>query len=57
MTSTFVPRGAFRLNPKMLSDEPLDTDVEDEELEYVPGGQKYKDGRDSHEMVSRVSTM
>lgn len=57
MTSTFVPKGAFKLNPKMLSDEPLDTDLEDEELEYVPGGQVYKDGRDSHEMVSRVSTM
>ncbi|KAF3033486.1 hypothetical protein E8E12_001922 [Didymella heteroderae] len=57
MSSTFVPKGAFKLNPKMLSDEPLDTDLEDEELEYVPGGQKYKDGRDSSEMVSRVSTM
>jgi hypothetical protein len=58
MTSTFVPKGAFALNPKMLSDEPLDTDLEDEELEYVPGGQaKYKNSHDSHEMVSRVSTM
>lgn len=58
MASTFVPKGAFAFNPKMLSDEPLDTDLEDEELEYVPGGHsKYKDSHDSHEMVSRVSTM
>ncbi|KAJ8103627.1 MFS general substrate transporter [Lipomyces tetrasporus] len=28
MTSTFIPRGAFSLNPKMLSDEKLDTDVD-----------------------------
>ncbi|KAJ4403065.1 hypothetical protein N0V91_006812 [Didymella pomorum] len=57
MSSTFVPKGAWKLNPKMLSDELLDTDLEDEELEYVPGAQKGKDGRESHEMVSRVSTM
>ncbi|KAG9201878.1 hypothetical protein G6514_005295 [Epicoccum nigrum] len=34
MTSTFVPKGAFALNPKMLSEEPLDTDLEDEDLEW-----------------------
>jgi hypothetical protein len=57
MTSTFVPKGAFALNPKMLSEEPLDTDLEDEDLEYVPGGYRNKNSHDSHEMVSRVSTM
>ena len=58
MTSTFVPKGAFAFNPKMLGDDGLDTDLEDEDLEYVPGGHsKYKDSQDSHEMVSRVSTM
>lgn len=57
MTSTFVPKGAFALNPKMLSEEPLDTDLEDEDLEYVPGGYRNKNSQDSHEMVSRVSTM
>ncbi|KAF2633220.1 hypothetical protein BU25DRAFT_327394 [Macroventuria anomochaeta] len=56
MTSTFVPKGAFAFNPKMLSDEALDTDLEDEDLEYVPGGHsKYKDSHESHEMVSRVT--
>ncbi|KAF1829415.1 hypothetical protein BDW02DRAFT_509979 [Decorospora gaudefroyi] len=39
MTSTIVPKGAFSLNPRMLSEEYLDTDLEDEELEYVPGVQ------------------
>lgn len=58
MTSTFVPKGAFAWNPKMLSDEALDTDLEDEDLEYVPGAHsKSKNSQDSHEMVSRVSTM
>lgn len=58
MTSTFVPKGAFALNPKMLNDEELDTDLEDEDLEYVPGGYSHnKNSQDSHEMVSRVSTM
>ncbi|OAL55430.1 hypothetical protein IQ07DRAFT_607780 [Pyrenochaeta sp. DS3sAY3a] len=53
MTSTFVPKGAFSLNPKMLSDEFLDTDLDDDEdLEYVPGNQvKSKVSQDSHEMV------
>ena len=27
MTATFVPKGAFSLNPKMLSDEDLDSDA------------------------------
>jgi MFS family permease len=27
MTATFVPKGAFKLNPKMLNDEDLDDDV------------------------------
>lgn len=58
MASTFVPKGAFAWNPKLLSDEALDTDLEDEDLEYVPGGHsKNKNSQDSHEMVSRVSTM
>ncbi|KAJ4990636.1 hypothetical protein SVAN01_03867 [Stagonosporopsis vannaccii] len=58
MASTFVPKGAFAWNPKMLSEEALDTDLEDEDMEYVPAGHsKSKDSQDSHEMVSRVSTM
>lgn len=57
MTSTFVPKGAFSLNPKMLHDEYLDTDLEDEDLEYVPGVQvKSKRSHDSHEMVSRANS-
>ncbi|KAF2031663.1 hypothetical protein EK21DRAFT_99602 [Setomelanomma holmii] len=52
MTATFVPKGAFALNPKMLSEQPLDTDLEDEEFEYVPGVQvRSKQSHDSHEMV------
>ncbi|KAI4689468.1 uncharacterized protein J4E88_002820 [Alternaria novae-zelandiae] len=53
LTSTFVPKGAFALNPKMLSEEDLDTDLEDEDLEYVPGVQvKGKRSYESHEMTS-----
>ncbi|KAH7392986.1 major facilitator superfamily domain-containing protein [Pyrenochaeta sp. MPI-SDFR-AT-0127] len=52
MASTFVPKGAFSLNPRMLSEEELDTDLEDEDLEYVPGVQiKSKQSLESHEMV------
>ncbi|KAH9882871.1 hypothetical protein J1614_000237 [Plenodomus biglobosus] len=52
MASTFVPKGAFSVNPKMLSEEFLDTDLEDEELEYVPGVQvKSKQSHESHEMA------
>lgn len=58
MTSTFVPKGAFSLNPKMLNEEYLDTDLEDEELEYVPGVQvKSKQSHDSHEMVDRANSL
>ncbi|KAH7125550.1 major facilitator superfamily domain-containing protein [Dendryphion nanum] len=32
MTSTFVPKGAFRFNPEMLSDEPLDEDIDDDDF-------------------------
>jgi MFS family permease len=57
MTATFVPKGAFALNPEMLSDEPLDTDLEDEDLEYVPGVQvRSKQSHDSHEMASRTNS-
>ncbi|KAJ4369819.1 hypothetical protein N0V83_005583 [Neocucurbitaria cava] len=57
MTSTFVPKGAFSINPKMLAEEYLDTDLEDEDLEYVPGVQvKNKESSDSHEMVSRANS-
>lgn len=57
MTATFVPKGAFSLNPKMLSDEYLDTDLEDEEFEYVPGPQtKGKESHESHEMTSRANS-
>lgn len=59
MTSTFVPKGAFSFNPKMLDEEFLDTDLEDEDddLEYVPGVQtKSKQSHESHEMVSRANT-
>ncbi|KAF1937236.1 hypothetical protein EJ02DRAFT_426792 [Clathrospora elynae] len=57
MTSTFVPKGAFSLNPKMLSEEYLDTDLEDEDLEYVPGVQvKSKRSHESQEMVSRANS-
>ncbi|KAL7777377.1 hypothetical protein CFE70_007803 [Pyrenophora teres f. teres 0-1] len=61
MTSTFVPKGAFSLNPKMLSEENLDTDLddddddlEDEDLEWIPGVQvKSIESHESHEMMSR----
>lgn len=57
MASTFVPKGAFSLNPRMLSEEELDTDLEDEDLEYVPGVQiKSKQSLESHEMVSRANS-
>jgi hypothetical protein len=57
MTATFVPKGAFALNPKMLSEEALDTDLEDEDLEYVPGVQvRSKRSHESHEMTSRVNS-
>ncbi|KAF1844741.1 uncharacterized protein K460DRAFT_365697 [Cucurbitaria berberidis CBS 394.84] len=57
MTSTFVPKGAFSLNPKMLDEEFLDTDLEDEDLEYVPGVQvKSKQSHESHDMVSRANS-
>ena len=57
-TSTFVPKGAFALNPKMLSEDPLDTDLDDEDLEYVPGPQvrNGKQSHESHEMVSRANS-
>lgn len=56
-TSTFVPKGAFSLNPQMLSEEDLDTDLEDEELEYIPRLQvKSKESHESHEMVSRANS-
>jgi hypothetical protein len=58
MTSTFIPKGAFALNPKILSDEPLDTDLEDEDLEYVPGVPATKKiSQESHEMTGRTSSM
>lgn len=60
ITSTFVPKGAFSFNPKMLSDEDLETDLDmddDEDIEYVPRPQvKDKGSEDSHEMVSRTNT-
>ncbi|EAT91225.1 hypothetical protein HBI56_017360 [Parastagonospora nodorum] len=57
MTATFVPKGAFSLNPKMLSEEDLDTDLEDEDLEYVPGVQvRSKQSHESHEMTSRADS-
>ncbi|EUC38546.1 hypothetical protein COCCADRAFT_32469 [Bipolaris zeicola 26-R-13] len=61
MVSTFVPKGAFSLNPKMLSEEVLDMDMEDEDdeddgeedLEYIPGARgNRKERHDSHELVS-----
>jgi len=57
MTATFVPKGAFSLNPKILSEEDLDTDLEDEDLEYVPGVQvRSKQSHESHEMSSRANS-
>jgi hypothetical protein len=57
MTATFVPKGAFAMNPEMISEEPLDTDLEDEDLEYVPGVQvRSKRSHESHEMESRVNS-
>ena len=57
MTSTFVPKGAFSFNPKMLNEEDLDTDLEDEDLEYVPGVHaKGKQSYESYEMVSRTNS-
>ncbi|KAF1918141.1 hypothetical protein BDU57DRAFT_445262 [Ampelomyces quisqualis] len=53
MTATFVPKGAFALNPEMLSEEALDTDLDDEDLEYIPGVQvRSKQSHESHEMAS-----
>jgi hypothetical protein len=58
MTSTFVPKGSLSINPKMLSEESLDSDLEDEDLEYVPGVQvRAKRSDDSHEMISRVNSL
>lgn len=34
MTATFVPRGAFAFNPKMLNEEDLDQEIEDEDEEF-----------------------
>jgi hypothetical protein len=57
MTATFVPKGAFSVNPKMLSEESLDTDLEDEDLEWVPGVQvKGKQSYESHELSSRANS-
>ncbi|KAL6708342.1 hypothetical protein ACN47E_003266 [Coniothyrium glycines] len=57
MASTFVPKGSLSFNPEMLSEEDLDTDLDDEELEYVPGGHvKSKQSQDSHDMVSRAGS-
>ncbi len=57
MTSTFVPKGALSLNPEMLYEEELDTDLEDEELEYVPRAEaKAKQGHGSHELVTRTNS-
>jgi hypothetical protein len=57
MTATFVPKGSFALNPAMISEEALDTDLEDEDLEWVPGVQvRSKQSHDSHEMVSRANS-
>ncbi|KAF2128844.1 hypothetical protein P153DRAFT_27117 [Dothidotthia symphoricarpi CBS 119687] len=53
MTSTFIPGGAFAFNPKLLSEEFLDTDLEDEELEFVSKSQtKSKISHQSHDTVS-----
>lgn len=53
MISTFIPKGALSFNPKLLSDEPLDTDLEDEDLEYVSNlHSKDKTSQESHEMSS-----
>jgi hypothetical protein len=58
MASTFIPKGAFAFNPKILSDEPLDTDLEDEDLEYVPGIPAAKKiSQESHEMTVRTSSI
>jgi hypothetical protein len=58
MASTFIPKGAFAFNPKILSDEPLDTDLEDEDLEYVPGVPATKKmSQESHEMTARTSSI
>lgn len=59
MSATFVPKGAFALNPEMLSEEYLDTDLEDdeEEFEYVPGEQyKGKESEESHELATRTKS-
>ena len=63
LTSSFIPKGAFSLNPKMLSEERLDMDIDDddddddEDLEYVPGARgNSKESHDSHEMVSRMNS-
>jgi hypothetical protein len=39
MTATFVPQGAFAFNPKVINDEQLDKDLEEDSLEDLPGGQ------------------
>jgi hypothetical protein len=42
----------------MLNEEDLDTDLEDEDLEYVPGVHaKGKQSYESHEMVSRANSV
>ncbi|KAH8716881.1 major facilitator superfamily domain-containing protein [Phaeosphaeriaceae sp. PMI808] len=58
LAATFVPKGAFALNPPMLSDEALDTDLEDEDFEYIPRVQvQNKQSHDSHELASKSNSL
>jgi MFS family permease len=49
MTATFVPKGAFAFNPKMLSNEDLDMDMDDDGMDYGPDVDDAKSTK-SHEM-------
>ena len=42
MTSTFIPKGAFALNPKMLNDEELDTEIDDDADDVLSLSDKIK---------------
>lgn len=54
MTATFVPKGAFAFNPKMLNNEDLDMDMDDDGMDYGPDEDDAKSAK-SHEMQTRSS--
>ncbi|KAF2180265.1 hypothetical protein K469DRAFT_741292 [Zopfia rhizophila CBS 207.26] len=56
MTATFIPKGGFSLNPRMLSDEQLDTDLLDADAESVAWSVELKINLDDLEKVKMKET-